>query len=189
MKKLILLLILCTPSMVSAQCNPAFWWCSEGPQGPQGIPGVDGIDGVDGVNGNDGQDGQNGLDGNNGIDGVDGHDGISGDDGSAGAAGSRGDRGATGLKGDKGDQGIKGDTGDAAYGAVAGAMAIGILEDPYVGGSVLGASVAYFEDASAVAVGYGKSFNESWSAKAAAFVSDYEGDNSVGAAASASYHF
>jgi len=147
--------------------------CPPGPQGPQGIQGEQGPQGEAGI----------------AIAGRSGATGAVGAEGSAGPQGERGLAGPQGQTGPQGERGLAGPMGDNGYGAISGAMAISSLESAYKGEQVIGVGTAYFHDASALAIGYGKSFDSNFSIKVSAFVSDYDSSTDAGVAGSLSYHF
>ena len=139
-----------------------------GPEGPEGPAGPEGPPG------------EKGTDGERGLDGTDGKDG---------AKGGRGDRGPKGSKGNtgpQGPQGPKGLDGDNAYGGIAGALALGRIEQPRPNSFVVGIGSGYYRDRTAIAIGIGKAW-ERISIDVGAFYED--GDGEIGVSGSINWHF
>lgn len=163
-----------------------------GPTGPAGPAGKDGLNGKDGKNGLNGKDGHNGIDGKNGIDGregVAGKDGINGKDGAPGAPGA---------------PGAKGDPGDVSYAQVerdqktlatmAGIAAATRIDHAKNGGLAAGIGISAIDDAEAISIGVGKSWQSSGTIKeyvldATAFIGTSGSEKAGGVAAALTAHF
>jgi len=169
MKHFILIAVFITSTMYLGGTVLACQGC-DCPPGPQGDKGDKGDRGERGYTGKRGRTGLIGLSGLRGTHGINGVNGVNGSVGAKGDTGFRGPQGNTGATGATGATGKAGRDSDDAYGAVAGAMAMGMLEDPYVGGMVVTGGTSYYHDSGAIAIGFGKSFNDSWSAKASALL-------------------